>query len=49
MSGGRWVKQDNGDYQHYTDEEYGTMLFNDFVGKVGLAIFVGLCLIYYSL
>ena len=24
------------------------MLFNDFVGKVGLAIFVGLCLIYYS-
>jgi hypothetical protein len=23
MSGGRWVREDNGDYQHYTDEEYG--------------------------
>lgn len=22
MSGGRWVKQPNGDYQHFTDEEY---------------------------
>ena len=22
MSGGRWVREDNGDYQHYTDEEY---------------------------
>lgn len=22
MSGGRWVKEKNGDYQHYTDEEY---------------------------
>lgn len=21
MSGGRWVREDNGDYQHYTDEE----------------------------
>ena len=21
MSGGRWVKQKNGDYQHYTDDE----------------------------
>lgn len=22
MSGGRWVRENNGDYQHYTDEEY---------------------------
>lgn len=22
MSGGRWVRQDNGDYQHFSDEEY---------------------------
>lgn len=22
MSGGRWVREKNGDYQHYTDEEY---------------------------
>ena len=22
MSGGRWVKEKNGDYQHYSDEEY---------------------------
>ena len=28
MSGGRWVRQDNGDYQHYTDEEIAEQEFS---------------------
>ena len=28
MSGGRWVKQKNGDYQHYTDEEIAEQEFS---------------------
>lgn len=39
MSGGRWVRQDNGDYQHYTDEEYADKVR----GEIGLVC--GLCLI----
>jgi ABC-type transport system involved in multi-copper enzyme maturation permease subunit len=48
MSGGRWIREDNGDYQHYTDEEYGAMLVNKSVNGCRIAIFIGLCLIYYS-
>ena len=39
MSGGRWVRQSNGDYQHYTDEE----LADEARAKLG--IMFGLCLI----
>lgn len=41
MSGGRWIKQENGDYKHYTDEEYtneqgGKILAGCFLFVIGV-------------
>lgn len=39
MSGGRWVRENNGDYQHYTDEEYAEQQ------RAKLGIFFGVMLV----
>lgn len=49
MSGGRWIKDPDGNYVHYTDEEYDNMQRDNNFGRAGCATLIAGAVIFYLL
>lgn len=49
MSGGRWERQPNGDYQHFTDEELEERAKNNTVLAAAICLIAGPAIMLYQI